>query len=106
MKQENEGLLRKIDHYWKIIPTHHTPSYSVDKMISDHKTVKVVTVSKHHENWEQIFECPNLEEINLDNPSQAQVQAMNEFGGLKRLRIKHFLAISDTKYSSTESAAS
>ncbi|AZB07423.1 hypothetical protein EG344_00510 [Chryseobacterium sp. G0162] len=75
-------------------------------MISDHKTVKVVTVSKHHENWEQIFECPNLEEINLDNPSQAQVQAMNEFGGLKRVRIKHFRAISATKYSSTESAAS
>ena len=90
MKQESEGLLGKIDHYWEIIPTHHTPSYSVDRESSDNRTVKVLTLSKHHQNWKRIFKCPDLEEIHLDNPSQEQLQAMNELKGLKRLRLKSF----------------
>ncbi|AZA76358.1 leucine-rich repeat domain-containing protein [Chryseobacterium sp. G0186] len=89
MEQENVELLGKIDDYWKMIPTHHTPSYSVDKEISDLETVKVLTLSKHHQNWKLILDCPNLEEINLDQPNPDQVQAMSELIGLKRLRIKN-----------------
>lgn len=90
MKQESEGLLGKIDHYWKIIPTHHTLSYSVDKERSDPGLVKVLTASKNHQNWKYIFECPNLEEINLDQPNSEQVQAITKIRSLKRLRIKSF----------------
>ncbi|BAP31383.1 uncharacterized protein CHSO_2346 [Chryseobacterium sp. StRB126] len=92
MKQESEGLLGKIDHYWKMIPTHHTPSYSVDKEIHDGRAVKVLTLSKHHQNWERLFEYPNLEEINLDQPNPEQIQAISEMRSLKRLRIKSFRA--------------
>lgn len=90
MKQEIEGLLGKIDHYWKIVPTHHTASYSVEKEIVDVKSVKVLTISKHHQNWKIIFECPSLEEIHLDQPSTEQVQAISELKDVKRLRIKSF----------------
>lgn len=90
MKQEIEGLLGKIDHYWNIVPTHHTASFSVDKEISDKGAVKILTVSKHHQNWKLIFECPNLEEINLDQPSPEQIQAIGEVKRIKRLRIKSF----------------
>ncbi|MBP2617632.1 hypothetical protein [Chryseobacterium jejuense] len=69
MKQESEGLLGKIDHYWKITSTHHTLSYSVDKEMSDPGLVQVLTIGKHHQNWKLIFECPNLEETNLDQPN-------------------------------------
>ncbi|SDI36650.1 leucine-rich repeat domain-containing protein [Chryseobacterium jejuense] len=92
MKQESEGLLGKIDHYWKMIPTHHTQSHSVDKEMPDPGLVRVLTISKHHQNWKRIFEYPNLEELNLDQPSLEQVQAMNELKSLKRLRIKSFRA--------------
>lgn len=90
MKQEIEGLLGKIDHYWKIVPTHHTASYSVEKEIVDVKSVKVLTISKHHQNWKIIFECPSLEEIHLDQPSTEQVQVISELKDVKRLRIKSF----------------
>ncbi|PWN65986.1 leucine-rich repeat domain-containing protein [Chryseobacterium oncorhynchi] len=90
MEQDVVGLLGKMDDYWEMISTHHTPSYSVNKETFDNKTVKVLTLSKHHQNWKLIFECPNLEEINLDQPSKEQVQAMDELTSLKRLIIKNF----------------
>ncbi|REC63807.1 leucine-rich repeat domain-containing protein [Chryseobacterium pennae] len=90
MEQESEGLLGNIDHYWKIIPTHHSASYSVDKEMTDIKSVKVLTVGKHHQNWKLIFDCPNLEEITLDQPTPDQAQAVSEIKSLKRLRIKSF----------------
>ncbi|WP_276877583.1 leucine-rich repeat domain-containing protein [Chryseobacterium joostei] len=90
MERDVVGLLGKIDDYWEMISTHHTSSYSVDKGAFDNATVKILILSKHHQNWEFIFECPNLEEINLDQPSKEQVQAIYKLTNLKRLRIKNF----------------
>lgn len=89
MEQENVGLLGKIDGYWKMIPTHHTASYSVDKGVFDFEAVKILTLSKHDQNWKLIFDCPNIEEINLDQPGLDQIQAISELISLKRLRIKN-----------------
>ncbi|MGU3374984.1 leucine-rich repeat domain-containing protein [Chryseobacterium sp. M5A1_1a] len=89
MEQENVGLLGKTDDYWKIIPTHHTLSYSVDQAIIDNKTVKILTLNKHNQHWKLIFDCQDLEEVNLDQPSQEQIQAINELKQLKRVRVKN-----------------
>lgn len=97
MEQETEGLFGRIDHYWKMIPTHHTPSYSVDKVTSDYKRVQVLTLSKSHQNWKLILECPHLEELNLDQPSLDQIQAIVQLNELKRLRIKN-LRVKDVEF--------
>lgn len=92
MEEEIPGLYGHIKKYWKMIPTHHTRAYSVDKGIADIKTVKTLTISKSSQNWKDIFNCPELEELHLDQPSHEQVQAVSNFIQLKRLRIKEYRA--------------
>ncbi|AZA83424.1 hypothetical protein C1637_21135 [Chryseobacterium lactis] len=87
-EEEPDGLYGNLKDYWEMVPTHHTPVYSVDKEIPDTTSVKVLTISKNHQNWKRIFDCPHLEELNLDQPSNEQVQAISELKHIKRLRIK------------------
>ncbi|UKB85935.1 leucine-rich repeat domain-containing protein [Chryseobacterium sp. MEBOG06] len=90
MREHFEDLLDRKGDYWKMIPTNERLVYSVDKEISDKEDVKIITVSKHHKNWKQIFEYPNIEELNLDQPSQEQIQLISELNSIKRLRITSF----------------
>ncbi|MGH1516794.1 leucine-rich repeat domain-containing protein [Chryseobacterium sp. JK1] len=92
MKEDNNDLLGKLDHYWKMIPTHHTPSYSVENTVGDISSIQILTLSKNDKNWKMIFECPHLEELNLVQPSLDQIKALDKLIGLKRLRIKSFRA--------------
>jgi Leucine-rich repeat (LRR) protein len=55
--------------------------------IVDKETVKILTISKHRDNWEQVFDCLNLEELTLHDPSQEQVEAIRKLKQLKRLRV-------------------
>jgi len=56
--------------------------------------VKILTISKTQDKayWEQIFECPNLEELTLHDPSKEQVQAIRRLTNIKRLRVTFFRA--------------
>jgi hypothetical protein len=92
MKHHFIDLLDREDDYWTIIPNRERYAYAADRIIKDKKTVKIITISKHHENWQQVFDCPNLEELTLHDPGKEQVQAITKLTQLKRLRVTFFRA--------------
>lgn len=87
MKHHFADLLDRSDDYWTIVPNMERYAYSATSEISDKSLVKILTISKTHEYWRQAFDCPNLEELTLNDPSQEQLAAMPHFRSIRRLRI-------------------
>lgn len=92
MKYHFADLLDREEDYWTIVPNIDRYSYSADEIIDDKENARVVTVNKDDNNWKQIFDLPNLEELTLHEPSKAQVKSIKELKNLKRLRLSHFRA--------------
>lgn len=92
MKHHFGDLLDRTDDYWTIVPNRERYAYSSDTKIKDKETVKILTISKTHENWEQVFVCPNIEELTLHDPSKEQVKGIQKLTQLKRLRVTFFRA--------------
>lgn len=92
MKHHFGDLLDRTGDYWTIVPNRNRYAYSADRKISDKNRVKILTISKDHKPWMQVFDCPNLEELTLDDPSKEQVEAIQRLTQLKRLRVTFFRA--------------
>lgn len=92
MKHHFADLLDRENDYWTIVPNLERYSYSADELIDDTGNARVVTVNKDDNNWKQIFDLPNLEELTLHQPSKAQVESIKKLKNLKRLRLSHFRA--------------
>ncbi len=92
MKHHFGDLLDRTGDHWTIVPNRNRYAYSSDSKIKNIKSVKILTISKDHRNWKQVFDCPNIEEVTLDDPSKEQVQAIEKLTQLKRLRITFFRA--------------
>ncbi|MBX3293131.1 MAG: leucine-rich repeat domain-containing protein [Acidobacteria bacterium] len=94
MKHHFADFLDRTGDYWTTIPNRKRFSYLADSDIPNKDQVRILTISKTHDkaNWEQIFECPNLEELTLHEPSKEQVQAIRKLTNVKRLRITFFRA--------------
>ncbi len=60
--------------------------------IANKNEVKILTLSKqqNREHWQQVFDCLNLEELTLHDPSKEQVQAIRHLTNIKRLRVTFF----------------
>ena len=84
-------LDRKAD-YWTIVSNRERFAFIADFEIENKAEVKILTLSKEQEkvHWQQVFECPNLEELTLHSPSKEQVQAIGKLTSIKRLRITFF----------------
>ena len=80
--------------YWTTVPNRERFAFIADFEIANKDEVKILTISKHQarEHWEQVFDCPNLEELTLHDPSKEQVQAIRKLTQLKRLRVTFFRA--------------
>jgi hypothetical protein len=76
------------------IPNRERFGFIADFEIANKNEVKILTISKTQEkyHWEQIFDCPNLEELTLNDPSKEQVQAIRKLTDIKRLRVAFFRA--------------
>ena len=94
MKHHFGDFLDRTNDYWTTVPNRERFAFIADFEITNKDEVKILTISKTQKNihWEQIFECPNLEEITLHDPSKEQVQAIRELTKIKRLRITFFRA--------------
>lgn len=92
MKHHFGDFLDRTGDYWTIVPNRERYAYAADVDIKNKEAVKILTISKHHDNWEQVFDCPNLEELTLHDPSKQQVQAIRKLTQLKRLRVTFFRA--------------
>ena len=90
MKHHFGDLLDRTGNYWTVVPNINRYAYSADDKIKNKDKVRILTISKHHENWEQVFECPNLEELTLHSPAKEQVNAIQKLTQLKRLRVTFF----------------
>ena len=90
MKHHFIDFLDRTADYWTIIPNRERYAYASDDIIEDKASVKILTISKHHKNWKQLFECPNLEELTLNDPSKEQAQAIRTLTSLKRFRVSFF----------------
>lgn len=97
MKHHFADTLDRSGDYWTTIPNRERYSYAADVEISDKNAVRILTISKQHRNWEQVFSCPNIEELTLHDPSKDQVQATRELKQLKRLRVT-FLRTNDIEF--------
>jgi hypothetical protein len=73
MKHHFGDFLDRTGDYWTIVPNRERYAYAADLDIADKEAVKILTISKHHHNWKQVFDCPNLEE------SHCTTQAKNKF---------------------------
>ena len=95
MKHHFIDLLDRTDDYWTIIPNRERFTFVADFDIENKNDVKIITISKNQEkkHWEQVFNCPNLEELTLHDPSKEQIQAIQKLENLKRIRITFFRTI-------------
>ncbi|MCE3296029.1 MAG: hypothetical protein K0R65_1743 [Crocinitomicaceae bacterium] len=94
MKHHFGDFLDRTGDYWTTIPNRERFAFIADFEIANKEEVKILTISKTQDknHWEQIFDCPNLEEITLHDPSKEQVQAIRELINIKRLRVTFFRA--------------
>jgi len=92
MKHHFGDFLDRTNDYWTIVPNRERYAYTADVDIKDKEAVKILTISKSQDNWNQAFDCPNLEELTLHDPSKEQVQAIRKLTQLKRLRVTFFRA--------------
>ena len=92
MKHHFGDFLDRTGDYWTIVPNRERYAYAADVEIDDKDAVKILTISKSHDNWRQVFDCPNLEELTLHDPSKEQVQAISKLTQLTRLRVTFFRA--------------
>ncbi len=92
MKHHFGDLLYREGDYWTVVPNIKRFAYSADEVIANKKNVKILTISKYHKNWNQVFDCPNIEELTLHDPGKEQVQAIRKLTQIKRLRVTFFRA--------------
>lgn len=94
MKHHFADFLDRTGDYWTTIPNRERFAFIADFEIANKDEVKILTISKHQdkEHWEQVFDCPNLEELTLHDPSKEQVQAIRKLAFIKRLRVTFFRA--------------
>lgn len=89
MKHHFGDFLDRTDNYWTIIPNVERHTYSANEEIINKEKVRILTISKNDNNWNQVFNCPNIEEITLHEPSKEQVQKISHLTKITRLRITH-----------------
>ena len=89
MKHHFADFLDREGDYWTTIPNAERYAYSAGKKIKDTEKVKILTISKDDKNWKQVFDCPNIEEITLHEPSKEQVESTRILTDIVRLRITH-----------------
>lgn len=94
MKHHFGDFLDRKGDYWTTIPNRERFAFIADFEIADKDKVKILTISKTQDknHWEQIFDCLNLEELTLHEPSKEQVQAIRKLTNIKRLRVTFFRA--------------
>jgi len=92
MKHHFADLLDRTGDYWTIVPNRERFVYSIENQVTNKQSIKILTISKTDKNWQQIFDCPNIEEITLHEPSMEQVLGIKKLTQLKRLRITFFRA--------------
>jgi hypothetical protein len=94
MKHHFGDFLDRTGDYWTTIPNRERFAFIADLEIANKNEVKILTISKNQEkiHWEQIFDCPNLEELTLHDPNKEQVQAIRKLTNIKRLRVTFFRA--------------
>lgn len=95
MKHHFGDFLDRTADYWTTIPNRDRYAFVANYIISNKDEVKILTISKSQdkEHWEQVFDCPNLEELTLHDPSKEQIQAIRKLTNLKRLRVTFFSAV-------------
>ncbi|MBL7729575.1 MAG: leucine-rich repeat domain-containing protein, partial [Chitinophagaceae bacterium] len=87
MKHHFGDFLDRTDDYWTIVPNAARYSFSADKKIKDKSKVKILTISKYDHHWDQVFDCPNIEEVTLHDPGKEQIENIHRLKQLKRLRV-------------------
>ncbi|QRY55949.1 leucine-rich repeat domain-containing protein [Sphingobacterium siyangense] len=94
MKHHFGDFLDRTGDYWTTIPNRERFAFIADFEIGNKDEVEILTISKTQDkkHWEQIFDCPNLEELTLHDPSKEQVQAIRKLTKIKRLRVTFFRA--------------
>jgi hypothetical protein len=94
MKHHFGDFLDRTGDYWTTIPNMERFAFIADFEIENKDEVKILTISKTQDKifWEQIFDCPNLEELTLHDPSPEQVQAIRKLKKIQRLRVTFFRA--------------
>lgn len=92
MKHHFGDFLDRTGDYWTTIPNRDRFAFIADFVIANKTEVKILTISKTQDKiyWEQVFDCPNLEELTLHDPSKEQVQAISKLPNIKRLRVTFF----------------
>ncbi|MEO6452497.1 MAG: hypothetical protein ABIN97_00385 [Ginsengibacter sp.] len=94
MRHHFGDFLDRTADYWTTIPNRDRYAFVANFKISNKEEVKILTISKKQDKglWEQIFDCPNLEELTLHDPSKEQIQAIRKLTNIKRLRVTFFRA--------------
>lgn len=94
MKHHFGDFLDRSADYWTTTPNKTRYAFVANFEIANKDEVKILTINKkqNKEHWEQVFDCPNLEELTLHDPSKEQVQAIRRLANIKRLRVTFFRA--------------
>lgn len=80
-------FLDRDGNYWQMVANRERYAYFLDENIADKQAIRIATIQGEDSHWEQIFECPNLEELTLHFPNKTQIASLGRLTTLKRLRI-------------------
>ena len=89
MKHHFGDFLFREGDYWSIVPNNERFQYLIQEKIDDKLNIKIATIGKSSDFWNQIFEFPNLVELTLHEPTKEQTESISKLVNLKRLRITH-----------------
>ena len=89
MRHHFADMLDREGNYWTMTENRARYHQGIDEAKPGSKRVKVATIGKSTDDWQNVFTFPNLEELTLHEPSKEQFAAIGELGGLQRLRITH-----------------
>ena len=89
MKHHFGDFLFREGDYWSIVPNNERFQYLIQEKIDDKLNIKIATIGKSSDFWNQIFEFHNLVELTLHEPTKEQTESISKLVNLKRLRITH-----------------
>ncbi|MFT5993049.1 MAG: hypothetical protein ACI82G_002050, partial [Bradymonadia bacterium] len=89
MKHHFVDFLDREGGYWTMLPNHDRYAFALGDCPEGSPEVRIATIGENEPNWRRVLTLPNLEELTLHEPTQAQLNAVSVLTGLKRLRVTH-----------------
>ncbi|MEZ6038642.1 MAG: leucine-rich repeat domain-containing protein [Planctomycetota bacterium] len=89
MRHHFGDFLDREGGYWSMTPNRERYGQDLRDIAPGTKGVTVATIGRDSDDWQRVFTLPDLVELTLHEPAEAQLARLGELPALRRLRITH-----------------